>query len=129
MSKISKPVVSSLMGLKPSSPFGVIGQVVRVNPGGIAYARVPVASFANNATTSSVAPVGIVQISNVRVLGLTPGRKSVFIDESGSGGSAGVVGETQIVPFTFDKIVNYRGETPEQIGLLEGAVIELDPVV
>lgn len=89
----------------PSSPTGVIGRIVRVNRSGIAYASVPVGE---------------------NYLFVHYPRETVaFPTEDGQ--MAEVSPENaKTVTFTFDKITNYHGEEPEQIGLREGALVEFE---
>jgi hypothetical protein len=105
---------SGVREIAPSSPTGKIGQVVRVNPSGIAYMRIP--KSGNSLKVCSVRSGNKMLIRNGA--GTTFAHRSIL---------PGVLDPNdQIVTFTFDKIQNYVGQTADQIGLKEGAIVEFE---
>jgi len=104
-----------IVGLSPSSPTGNIGQVVRVNPNGIAYMRVP--KYGKRLDVCCYKTGDKIQVKPSAIprvrwnTNLAQGR--VDADE-------------KLVTFTFDKILNYAGQSAEQIGLKEGTVVEFE---
>ena len=110
MAKIDLKKEPEVKEIVPSSPTGKIGQVVRVNPNGIAYMRIP--KSGNSLKVCSY-----------------PGNKTFlrttgpFVNQAASIASGS---NDEIVTFTFDKIQNYAGQTADQIGLKEGAIVEFE---
>ena len=100
--------------IAPSSPTGKIGQVVHVNPNGIAYMRIP--KSGNSLKVSCYSGASKLLVRN--------GGTGLFGNRSGL--SAPPDSNDQIMTFTFDKIQNYSGETADQIGLKEGAIVEFE---
>jgi hypothetical protein len=96
--------------IAPSSPTGKIGQVVHVNPNGIAYMRIP-----KSGNSLKVCYPG----SNALLRNIGP-----FMNRSASPAAPG--SNDEIVTFTFDKIQDYAGQTADQIGLKEGAIVEFE---
>lgn len=100
--------------IAPSSPTGKIGQVVHVNPNGIAYMRIPKSG------------------SSLKVCSYPAGNKILLRNIAGgpltnrSASPAAPESNDEIVTFTFDKIQNYVGQTADQIGLKEGAIVEFE---
>jgi len=100
--------------IAPSSPTGKIGQVVHVNPNGIAYMRIPKSG------------------NSLKVCSYPEGNKMLFRSSGGgpfinrSASQAAPESNDEIVTFTFDKIQDYIGQTADQIGLKEGAIVEFE---
>lgn len=111
MAKIDLNRALEVKEIAPSSPTGKIGQVVHVNPNGIAYMRIP--KSGNSLKVCSY-----------------PGSKALlrnigpFINRSASSAAPG--SNDEILTFTFDKIQDYAGQTADQIGLKEGAIVEFE---
>jgi hypothetical protein len=100
--------------IAPSSPTGKIGQVVHVNPNGIAYMRIP--KSGNSLKVSCYSAGSKLSLRNIAGGPLTNRSASPAAPESND----------EIVTFTFDKIQNYVGQTADQIGLKEGAIVEFE---
>ena len=98
--------------IAPSSPTGKIGQVVHVNPNGIAYMRIPKSG------------------NSLKVCSYPAGNKILFRSIGGvmnrSASPSAPESNDEIVTFTFDKIQDYSGQTADQIGLKEGAIVEFE---
>ena len=98
--------------IAPSSPTGKIGQVVHVNPNGIAYMRIPKSG------------------NSLKVCSYPAGNKILFRGIGGvmnrSASLSAPESNDEIVTFTFDKIQDYSGQTADQIGLKEGAIVEFE---
>lgn len=99
--------------IAPLSPTGKIGQVVHVNPNGIAYMRIP-----KSGNTLKVSCFSAGSKPLLRSIG------GPFVNRSAS--PAAPESNDEIVTFTFDKIQNYIGQTADQIGLKEGAIVEFE---
>lgn len=124
------PAEAKQLVITPSSPTGIIGEVIRVNPGGVAYVSVPAREvlptlvgeeFENRLVgrlefRKGAAPAGTVAFNEIR--GKIRAGKVRFIPSREA--------PARIATFTFDKIEGYRGESPEQMGLREGMVVEFE---
>lgn len=113
MAKIDLNKELEVKEIAPSSPTGKIGQVVHVNPSGIAYMRIPKSG------------------NSLKVCSYGGGSKTLLRNISGGpfvNRSASLAAESndQIMTFTFDKIQNYAGQTADQMGLKEGAIVEFE---
>jgi len=100
--------------IAPSSPTGKIGQVVHVNPNGIAYMRIP-----KSGNTLKVSYYSAGSKLLLRNVGGGP-----FMNRSAA--PSAPESNDEIVTFTFDKIQDYSGQTADQIGLKEGAIVEFE---
>jgi hypothetical protein len=114
MAKIDLNRELEVKEITPSSPTGKIGQVVHVNPSGIAYMRIP--KSGNSLKVSCYSAGSKLLLRN--------GGGDPFINRSAS--CAPPDSNEQILTFTFDKIQNYAGQTADQIGLKEGAIVEFE---
>jgi hypothetical protein len=113
MAKIDLNGELEVKEIAPSSPTGKIGQVVHVNPNGIAYMRIP--KTGNSLKVCSYPTSSKLLLRNI---GGGPFMNRSAPSVSGS--------NDEIVTFTFDKIQDYAGQTADQIGLKEGAIVEFE---
>lgn len=108
------------IGVSPSSPTAIIGQVVRVNPNGVAYMRAPKAG----GTLTVYCHRAPDEPSSTGLTGNLKATSGVRWYRTGI--ESPVNPDEKIVTFTFDKILNYSGQSAEQIGLKEGSVVEFE---